>query len=156
MNPAMLDLRDIHLPPEPSWWPPAPGWWLLAVLAIAVLAGLLRAWQRQRWLQRERRHLREVLATLRAVHAQDGAALLAACSELLRRACKRHAPWALALQGQAWLDFLDQGLDGRPFGDGPGRLLLDGPYMRTIEPAAADHVARLVEQRLQHLPGARR
>ena len=36
MNPQ-LQLRDIHLPPEPSWWPPAPGWWLLALLLVIYL-----------------------------------------------------------------------------------------------------------------------
>ena len=32
--PAGPDLRDIHLPPAPSWWPPAPGWWLLAFVLL--------------------------------------------------------------------------------------------------------------------------
>ncbi|MBP6325901.1 MAG: DUF4381 domain-containing protein, partial [Dokdonella sp.] len=27
MNADGPQLRDIHLPPDPSWWPPAPGWW---------------------------------------------------------------------------------------------------------------------------------
>ena len=36
-TPAGPVLRDIHLPPEPSWWPPAPGWWILFVLAMGVL-----------------------------------------------------------------------------------------------------------------------
>lgn len=30
-------LRDVHLPPEVSWWPPAPIWWFIA----AILTGLL-------------------------------------------------------------------------------------------------------------------
>jgi hypothetical protein len=35
-------LRDIHLPPDPSWWPPAPGWWMLAALAaVMLLAGVV-------------------------------------------------------------------------------------------------------------------
>ena len=29
-------LRDIHLPPDPSWWPPAPGWWMLAALVVTI------------------------------------------------------------------------------------------------------------------------
>ena len=36
-------LRDIHLPPAPSWWPPAPGWWVLAALLAARAAGCCRA-----------------------------------------------------------------------------------------------------------------
>ena len=39
MNPE-LQLRDIHLPPEPSWWPPAPGWWLLAAILVAAIVVL--------------------------------------------------------------------------------------------------------------------
>ena len=54
-------LRDIHLPPEPSWWPPAPGWWVLAAL---VLVGVLLAvwgWRRHRQTARRRqRILREL------------------------------------------------------------------------------------------------
>ncbi|HET9483332.1 MAG TPA: DUF4381 domain-containing protein, partial [Xanthomonadales bacterium] len=46
-------LRDIHLPAEPSWWPPAPGWWLLAILVIAALVFLVRfAWRKRRELRR--------------------------------------------------------------------------------------------------------
>ena len=38
------DLRDIHLPPTPSWWPPAPGWWLLAIVVlIAIATGVVDA-----------------------------------------------------------------------------------------------------------------
>ena len=40
--PSGPDLRDIHLPPAPSWWPPAPGWWLLALVLLIAIA--LGAW----------------------------------------------------------------------------------------------------------------
>jgi hypothetical protein len=155
---AALDLRDIHLPPAPGWWPPAPGWWLLAVLLAVLVLLLVRALQRQRRLRRQRRRLRDELAALRLVHAgaDDGAVLLAALSQLLRRACKQHAPAALNLQGEDWLRFLDHGLPQAPFSTGVGRLLLDGPFRRHIDPAAAQAVFELVEQRLLALPGARR
>src|SRR5262249_43714601 len=54
--PAGPDLRDIHLPPDPSWWPPAPGWWLLAiallVLAAFAIRTLVRAWRERAWQRR--------------------------------------------------------------------------------------------------------
>ena len=60
--PSGPDLRDIHLPPAPSWWPPAPGWWLLAiVLLIAIAVGvwtLLRLWRERRWRTSCRRRAR--------------------------------------------------------------------------------------------------
>jgi hypothetical protein len=152
---AALELRDIHVPPPPGWWPPAPGWWVLALLLLVALVYLGCALARQQRLRRQRRTRASALATLRMQHARgDSGARLAALSELLRRACKRHAPEALLLQGEAWLQFLDRGMDTAPFSTGPGRLLLDGPYRRTVDPAAVDELLLLVERRLQTLPGA--
>ena len=31
-------LRDVHLPPEVSWWPPAPGWWIIFFIILGLLA----------------------------------------------------------------------------------------------------------------------
>lgn len=132
MNPE-LQLRDIHLPPEPSWWPPAPGWWLLAILIGLVIWRLIR-YGLHRWRARQRR---------RALQAQfdtvlgltDAAAQLAAISELLRRAARQSDPAAAALVGSAWLEFLDRSTDATaaPFSQGPGRLLLDGPYRAHLD-----------------------
>ncbi|MEP6880575.1 MAG: DUF4381 domain-containing protein, partial [Dokdonella sp.] len=36
MNQPGPELRDIHLPADPSWWPPAPGWWILAAILLGV------------------------------------------------------------------------------------------------------------------------
>ena len=44
MAPDTLVLRDVHVPPAPSWWPPAPGWWLLAGVVVLVLLGIV-AWR---------------------------------------------------------------------------------------------------------------
>lgn len=147
MNPqAGPQLRDIHLPLEPSWWPPAPGWWLLALLLVLALAWLLSRWLQGRRIARARRVLlRELDAACRL---DGGAAQVAAMSELLRRAARRHAPQAVSLRDEAWLAFLDGDDPSRAFRDGPGRVLLDGPYRHDVDPDAAAALAALVRQRL--------
>lgn len=140
-------LRDIHLPAEPSWWPPAPGWWVLAALAALALAWWLRRLARARRLQRARRALRDELERLRA-EAHDGAAQVAAMSMLLRRAASRYAPHAVTLRDDDWLRFLDGPDETRPFTEGAGRLLLDGPYRRQIDARDADALADAVRARL--------
>ena len=129
MNPE-LQLRDIHLPPEPSWWPPAPGWWLLAlVVAIAMFFAGRYLWRS--WRQRQRR--RALNAEFDAVLAlADAQTRLAGISQLLRRAARQTDPASTTLSGEAWLVFLDRALgESQPaFSHGPGRTLLDGPYRR--------------------------
>lgn len=139
-QPAAPALRDIHLPPEPAWWPPAPGWWLLAV-AVLLLAFVLGRWLLQRL--RARRWRRQVEAELDAIAARhagpdDGVALAAGVSQLLRRASRVLDPRAVALRGEGWLAFLDDQLPqadaaAAPFRSGAGRVLADLPY----QPAAA-------------------
>ena len=41
-NPALEQLRDIHLPQTVHWWPPAPGWWIAAALILALTIWLIR------------------------------------------------------------------------------------------------------------------
>ncbi len=157
MMPDGPQLADIHLPAAPSWWPPAPGWWMLAALLIALLAAL--AW----WLRRrsQRARLREMLRiefdTALALTAAPGeeARQVAALSTLLRRAALRFAPQSATLQGEAWLRFLDADDPARPFSEGPGRLLLDGPYRRQVDAGAARALAGLVGPRLIAFAGAR-
>lgn len=130
MNPQNLQLRDIHLPAEPSWWPPAPGWWLLAL--IIVIALLLGIRQFLRWL-RARRRMRLLQAEFAAAaDVADPLLRLRALSELLRRAAKLADPLAPALQGEAWLAFLDRWAGDSAFTRGPGRMLLDAPYRRAV------------------------
>lgn len=142
MQDATLVLRDIHQPAAPSWWPPAPGWWVL-VLVLLVLVAVFVFWRRHR-KQRQRRILALFDDT---VAAADGAASqVAAISELLRRAARRHQPDADTLQGEAWLVLLDAGDPHRPFTQGAGRLLLEGAYRRDVDPhdvAALRDIARM-------------
>lgn len=36
-NNPLLELRDVHLPSEPSWWPPAIGYYLVALLLVLLM-----------------------------------------------------------------------------------------------------------------------
>lgn len=130
MNPQGPELRDIHLPPDPSWWPPAPGWWVLALIAILLLGWMgrkaLRALRRRRW---QRRVLAEFDHAVAAhSHPADGANLAAAISGVLRRATRMLDARSAALDGEAWLRFLDACVRGTEFANGVGRVLLDAPF----------------------------
>jgi len=150
MAPDTLVLRDVHVPPAPSWWPPAPGWWLVAALVLAVVL-CFAAW---RWHLRRRRQRWQ--RWFDAVpDGRTPAEQVAAASELLRRAARRVSPSADRLEGEAWLHFLD-GKHGRTFSEGPGRLLLDGGYRRDVDPAALAAALAAARERFLELMAAKR
>jgi len=140
--PAGPDLRDIHLPPAPSWWPPAPGWWLLAALLIAAIVVsvwlIAKHWRERRWRQR----IVAELDRIAAMHAAqpDPVKLAADVSQLLRRVSLLIEPEAAALQGEAWLAFLDRRFEhggeesAEQFRSDAGRALIDAPYRRADDP----------------------
>jgi hypothetical protein len=96
-------LRDIHLPPEPSWWPPAPGWWLLLGLVL-VLLGSAVWWRRRRHAARERQRVLDEVAQLRTRYQRDanGARLAGDLHQLLRRVARVHDPLVAQQRGDAW------------------------------------------------------
>jgi Tfp pilus assembly protein PilO len=98
------DLRDIHLPPEPSWWPPAPGWWFLVVLLLAALLLGVWLWRRHRHVLRQREQVLFELDRLAHQHQQDSdqAALANGLHQLLRRVARRHDGMATQQRGEAW------------------------------------------------------
>lgn len=145
---ATLPLHDIHLPPTPSWWPPAPGWWLLAALLIVVAVVIARIALRRLRARRWRARVRDELERIAASHAAqpDAVRVAGEVSRLLRRTTLMLAPQAAALQGEAWLDFLDARFppaeaQRAPFRRGAGRALLDLPYRRAT---AVDDSAALL------------
>lgn len=132
MDPEQIPLRDLHLPDAVGWWPPAPGWWLLFALA---LAGLLYLMYRQvlKWRRNAARRIALAeLGRLRHEYEQgtDALTLARALSELLRRSMLAYAPRSevAGLTGNSWLEWLDQGLDDRPFSEGAGKSLESLPY----------------------------
>jgi hypothetical protein len=101
-----LILRDIHVPPAPSWWPPAPGWWLLFGM---VGLTLIVAWVFYRSVHQKRRARQRILAEieqLAARHPDDDAAYAASLHQLLRRAARRYAGDAHLTQGEHWRQVL--------------------------------------------------
>ncbi|PKM02127.1 MAG: DUF4381 domain-containing protein [Gammaproteobacteria bacterium HGW-Gammaproteobacteria-6] len=146
-----LPLKDIHLPPAPGIWPLAPGWWLVLVLA-SVLAAVTMRWL---WHHYRRRAYRRQLESLldQELNSNDPSSRLATLSQLLRRA-SRVASGAAASQllGEQWLQFLDGADPGKPFTQGPGRLLLTGPFATFAASASEiDAVEAIARRRFMQL-----
>ena len=159
MNPALAQLRDIHLPPPVSWWPPAPGWWLLAAASSLSALGLY-AWWRRRRRDRWRRSALAELARLRGLLESQQAeppGLIVELSVLLRRAALSRFPRedVASLHGERWLAFLDRSLgEGSPFQAGEGRLLATAPYLpkAAIAVDSMSALFALAEHWLKKLP----
>lgn len=130
MNPTMPgpELRDIHVPPPPSWWPPAPGWWLLAigVCALVAFAGLYLYKKIQR--RRRRNALLSEFESEVSKTSADPVVLATALSAFLRRIALRNSPAAVALSGEDWLRHLDASSATSEFTGGIGRVLADAPF----------------------------
>lgn len=130
-----VQIRDIHGLDPISWWPPGPGWWLLALLAVALVAGLwlLLGYSRDRpllpakWQRDARRRLRGLRKRQAHMSTKEIAGEL---SELMRRiAMARYGRQACAgLSGEQWLQWLAEndpaGFDWHE----RGQLLLELPY----------------------------
>ena len=134
MDPQQIPLRDLHLPEAIGWWPLAPGWWFLIALALGGMGYLLyRGYQEWRRNAYRRIALKE-LARIRNDYRKgvDAVTLATELSELLRRTMLAYAPRAevAGLTGDAWLTWLDEGLDDKPFSNGAGRNVESLPYRR--------------------------
>ncbi|EIL90052.1 hypothetical protein UU9_07546 [Rhodanobacter fulvus Jip2] len=133
-------LRDIHLPPEPSWWPPAPGWWVLAALALVGVLLAVWGWRRHRQTARRRQRILRELEQVATRYGQDGnaAALAGGIQQLLRRVARLHVPMAAQQRGEAWRQTL-------------ARMPLDAGALDTLvtldrhiyQPGPFDHTAAL-------------
>jgi len=125
-------LRDIHLPPPPTWWPPAPGWWLLATIALVCLI-LTLMWLRKlvKMRRRENAVLRELDRCIECSR-HDPVALAAALSHFLRRLTLGDTAAAAAYHGERWLEYLDQRSSSSEFRQGVGRVLIEAPFRPTM------------------------
>ena len=137
MNPEELPLRDLHLPDMTGWWPVAPGWLFLVALMTLGLALIIRN-ALVKWRSNQPRRL--ALKRLRRITAEydegAGAVILGKeLSDLTRRAMLAYAPrnTVAGLTGEAWLEWLDRGLDERLFSEGAGKILESLPYMNPAQ-----------------------
>lgn len=136
MTPDSLPLRDIQLPDAISWWPLATGWWvalILLLLLVVLFIWLWRFYRRRRLLRAALRQLRQYYRVYRrnSDTAQFIGELSLYCHRLMRH--KYGYKEKSALSGTAWLQQLDSEIGGKQFSSGVGKILADGPYMRTIE-----------------------
>ena len=152
MDAQSLPLREIHLPAPPGLWPLATGWWvLLGGLIVAVLCMvLLRSLLKYKSIRK--------IASLKLVNLRRNQRLsdqqkLQQLSILLRRVSISAFPRneVAGLTGKRWLEFLDRILDGQPFSQGPGTVLLDEPYKPMVH-EDLDAVFELSERWINALP----
>ncbi len=114
MNPTqqnpLAGLKDIHLPPQPSWRPPAPGWWLVTILLLAAIIYTLIKWrQRLQRLRPIKLALRELAQLdLNPDKPEEQRQVLQELSSLIRRFCIVFFPQTpvAGLCGKTWLEFL--------------------------------------------------
>jgi hypothetical protein len=134
MDPTQIPLRDLHLPEAIGWWPLAPGWWFLILIVFAGIVYLsyraIRTWRHNAMRRVALRELSRIQKEYR--NGVDEITLAIELSELLRRTMLAYAPRneVAGLTGKSWLQWLDQGLDDRPFSEGSGQNVESLPYRR--------------------------
>lgn len=132
MDPTQIPLRDLHLPEVIGWWPLAPGWWFLILVVVAGIVYFsyqsIRKWRRNASRRVALRELSRIQKEYR--NGVDEITLAIELSELLRRTMLAYAPRheVAGLTGKHWLQWLDQGLEDRPFSAGSGQNVESLPY----------------------------
>lgn len=141
-----LPLRDIHLPESISWWPLSAGWWILFTLILAIFIAVLSLWRSYLKSSLKKEASKELSRIeKRFRETQEAALCLSDLSVLLRRIIlsRHHRIKTAGITGIAWLKLLDKHFGSKEFSEGPGQLLLTGPY-RLVDPEKSD-VDRLIK-----------
>lgn len=143
-----LPLRDIHLPEsivETLAISPI-AYFVLGALLIAFIGALL-------WLKKsfkpslKSQALKNLELIQKRFHEiKDPAISLSEISVFLRRAVMSQKAFshAAALSGKAWLELLDSSLNSSEFREGPGKILLKGPYQKTADEKEVEKLLELV------------
>lgn len=132
-DPALQQLKDIHLPFAIHAWPIAPGWVMLYI-AIAILM----SYAVYLWHQRKKRRYTVNYALKQLKQLQeltqnnpDNINIAAEISILIRRTALSYFQRDViaGLSGQAWLKFLNESGCTNQFTQA-GQLLIDAPYQK--------------------------
>jgi hypothetical protein len=143
VDPASLSrLNDIAMPPPVPWWPPAPGWYWLGGVLLLCLALIAAAALRRYFANRYRRvALREAAQIASATWPPSAA------SALLKRTAM--VAWGrgkiASLNGQAWVDWMNDRCEPPVFTGDSANLLAEGQY---------DQQQTLNDSQLRELLGA--
>jgi hypothetical protein len=127
------------------------------LVLLLLIAALYALFQRRQRKQLQRLALFELEEMKRQYsELENPQQLLEGLSRLLRQAAILHFQQnnCAGLVGEDWLSFLDQQLEGRPFSQGPGRLLAEGPYLPRIEQVDTEALLIVCRRWLQQLPPA--
>ncbi|MBR3675942.1 MAG: DUF4381 domain-containing protein [Alphaproteobacteria bacterium] len=121
------ELRDIHLPDSIPFFPLAYGWW--GVIAFVIGVFILYKVGVYLWRKSARIYARRILLSLKGDIGLESAVKM---SEILRRACVRKYPEAVAKTGDDWLQFLN--LKSKyPLQGTAAELLKNAPFMNIKE-----------------------
>lgn len=135
-EPALAQLRDIHLPEPIGWWPLAPGWYLLGFVLLALMGIMAYALRRHRLNGRAKRQALKLLATYHRDYLERSEAQLNAArvSELLKRVALVYFPRekVAGLQGDVWITFLNETSKGIDFKKVQHALLV-APYQPNLK-----------------------
>ena len=142
-DPLDLPLRDIHLPDGVAFWPLAYGWWILIAVIImtAIIAFIVyKRNQKARISAITLARVEFARITSEYQKSNETLMLVKEISILLRRLSISLFPRTevASLTGEEWLVYLDRYVDGAPFTEGQGRMLVDAPYRQNVDTEELD------------------
>lgn len=134
MNPALQQLKDIHLPPAIRMWPITSGWIMLFILALGLILFFIYYGYQKRKQRQTIRYISQQLNQIKQLmqHNPQNINIAAEISTLIRRTAlyyfNRDA--IAGLSGQHWLQFLNDSGQTTEFTTEAGLLLIDAPYRK--------------------------
>lgn len=135
MNPALQQLKDLHLPPDISAWPLTIGWILLSIACLLILIYANYIWYKHRKKNAAIKFALKKLKNLEKLALQHSHHINIAeeISILLRRTALHCFPRSsiAGLTGKAWLKFLTRNLHD-PLNANLEYLLIAAPYQKTV------------------------
>lgn len=134
----LAQMRALHLPHGIDAWPLAPGWYVLASIILLTVTTLLFLFIRKRRAELYKRQALEALEQIKQHTQKDAESILAQSNELsdlLKRLALTHYPRSLIspLNGERWLQFLDEISGTNFFTQGDGKLLGASRFMKVNE-----------------------